>query len=225
MKKPLTLIFLLVPLFLSVPSITGDLEGTKFPVIETVSLLVDGSINSVLVNLTEPFDFVKRFVINVIWTKNTVIFDDFGTLGGGLINGTQFLFNGSVFGTVTQISDFGTISYDVRIDTDDSGVKQNHLYSRLSFFKVTDHQLGLDVRDFDFQFRVRDNNTDAVDDFFVTVQGFRFVTDEGGPDPATAVNPFEYFNTWALWLLTQPLTYFMIILGLGTVLLLLRKIR
>jgi hypothetical protein len=40
---------------------------------------------------------------------------------------------------------------------------------------------------------------------------------EASPDPTTAVNPFDYFNTWALWLLTQPLTYFMIIVGFGTI--------
>jgi hypothetical protein len=211
------LFFLLVPLFLTVPGIAADREDIKFPVIENVSLLVDGSVNPVLVNLTEPFDFVQRFVINVIWTKNTIIFDDFGTLVGGLINGTQFLYNSTVFGTVNSIADFGTLSYNVRIDTDDSGVKQNHLYSRLSFFKFVDADLGLDVQGFDFQFRVRDDNAAAVDDFFITVQGFRLLDAEASPDPTTAVNPFDYFNTWALWLLTQPLTYFMIIVGFGTI--------
>lgn len=217
------LVILLLPLFFTIPEISGIDEETKFPVIETVSLFLDGSINPILVNLTEPFEYVKRFVINVIWTKNTIIFDDFGTLAGGLVNGTQFLFNNTVFGTVNEIADFGTLSYDVRIDTDDSGVKMNHLYSRLSFFKIVDHQFGLDVRDFDFQFRVRDDNTAAVDDFFITVQGFRVVGGETTPDPETAINPFSYFNTWALWLISQPLTYFMIILGFGVFWLLIKR--
>lgn len=222
-SKSILLIGLLVPLFLTVPGIVGIDEETKFPVIENVSLFLDGSINPILVNLTEPFEFVQRFVINVIWTKNTIIFDDFGTLGGGLINGTQFLYNGTIFGTVNQIADFGTLSYNVRIDTDDSGVKMNHLYSRLSFFKIVDEKFGLDVRTFDFQFRVQDDNTAAVDDFFITVQGFRVVGGESSPDPTTAVSPFSYFNTWALWLISQPLTYFMIIVGFGTIWILVKR--
>ncbi len=221
-----------IPLFLLLlglnPIITVPVQANgplKFMVLEKVDLFLDGSINPIMVNLTEPFDHVMRFVWNLIWEDNAVEFDVFGTLAVPLTNGTRIFYNNTVqLDAIKAIEDFGTASYDVRIDKDDRNPKSNHLYSRLSFWKFIDKDVGLNVHDFDLQFEIRDNITDACSNFFVLVEGYRIVV----PHVAAKqfpLNPFDYFNRWALWALTQPLVWLMIMISIAVVLFIFRKMR
>lgn len=195
----------------------------KFMVFEKVDLYLDGSITPVIVNLTEPFDHVMRFVWNLIWRDNVVDFDVFGTLAVPLTNGTEVSYNGTTLqAQIKSIKDFGTLSYDVRIDQDDKNPKDNHLYSRLSFWKFVSYQEGLDVHDYTLQFQINDNITDACSDFFVMVEGYRLVY----PEVAAIqfpLNPFDYFNRWGLWALTQPLIWLMIGISFAVIIFIFRK--
>lgn len=183
----------------------------KFMVLEKVDLFLDGSITPILVNLTTDMTHAMRFVWNLIWNDNTIDFDVFGTLAIALTNGTQVIYNGSdQLDPITAIKDFGSVSYDVRIDSDDKNPKDNHLYSRLSFWKFVDAVDGLNIHDFTLQFRVRDNITAACDNFFVLVEGYKLVSPAGDPQQAP-LNPFEYFDRWARWALTEPLIWLTII--------------
>lgn len=196
----------------------------KFMVLEKVDLFLDGSITPIMVNLTEPFDHVMRFVWNLIWEDNAVEFDVFGTLAVPLTNGTRIFYNNTVqLEAVRAIEDFGTASYDVRIDKDDRNPKSNHLYSRLSFTNFIDTVGGLNVHEFDLQFEIRDNITDACSNFFVLVEGYRVVV----PHVAAKqfpINPFDYFNRWALWALTQPLVWLMILISFAIIMFIFRNL-
>lgn len=209
------LLLFIIGTSIAVSHVQANGAPIKFIVVETVSLFIDGSINPVLVNLTKDFDHVMRIVWNLVWGEVNIDFDQFGTLAGPLTNGTEVFYNGtSVNGAVTAIKDFGTVSYDVRIDTDDIALTTNHLYSRLSFFKIVDPLKGLDVHNFDLQFQINDDITAACDDFFALVQGYKFVTlsEEIQEFP---LNPFEYFDRWARWAMTEPLIWLTIILGIA----------
>lgn len=187
----------------------------KFMVLEKVDLFLDGSITPILINLTEPFDHVMRFVWNLLWPDNNIEFDVFGILANPLVNGTQVLYNNTVqLDSITSIGDFGTASYDVRIDSDSRNPKENHLYSRLSFTRFIDTDTGLNVHSFDLQFRVRDNITAACDDFFVLIEGYKIIK-PFEIDQEFALNPFEYFDQWARWALTEPLIWLVIITGIA----------
>lgn len=187
----------------------------RFMVLEKVDLFVDGSITPVLINLTEPFDHVMRFVWNLIWSDNEVDFDIFGTLAVPLTNGTEVLYNNTAqLDSIKAIKDFGSVSYDVRIDRDDKNPKDNHLYSRLSFWKFVDQADGLNIHEFDLQFRVNDDITAACDNFFVLVEGYRDINPFKDPQEAP-LNPFEYFDRWARWAMTEPLIWLTIILGIA----------
>lgn len=209
------LLLLIIGTSITVTSIQANGAPIKFIVVENVSLFFDGSINPILVNLTKNFDHVMRVVWNLIWGEVNIDFDQFGILAGPLANGTKVFYNGTtVNGAVTAIKDFGTVSYDVRIDTDDIALTTNHLYSRLSFFRIVDPNKGLDVHNYDLQFQINDDITAACDDFFVMVQGYKFVTIFDDPTQFP-LNPFEYFDQWARWALTQPIVWLGIILGIA----------
>lgn len=187
----------------------------KFMVLENVDLFLDGSITPIMVNLTEPFTHVMRFVWNLIWADNAIEFNVFGDLATALANGTQVFYNNTAqLSAITTIGDFGTASYDVRIDSDSRNPKENHLYSRLSFTRFIDTVEGLNVHDFNLQFKIRDNITDACDAFFVLVEGYRVVKpieiEQDFP-----LNPFEFFDRWARWALTEPLVWLGIITGIA----------
>lgn len=187
----------------------------KFMVLERVDLFLDGSITPITVNLTEDFQHVMRFVWNLIWMDNNIEFAVFGDLATPLTNGTQVLYNETVqLDPITAIGDFGSVSYDVRIDSDSRNPKENHLYSRLSFWKFIDSDEGLNVHDFTLQFRVRDNITDACDNFFVLVEGYKLFMPNEDPQQAP-LNPFQYFDRWARWAMTEPLIWLTIVLGIA----------
>lgn len=227
---PLSLLLIMIVSLIGVTPITtiyavdeSDSNSVRFMVVENVDLYVDGSITPKLINLTEDFDHVMRFVWNLIWTDNDIDYDLFGTLGGPLTNGTEILYNGTEqLKPVTSIGDFGVVSYDVRIDSDDKNPHTNHLYSRLSFWKFVDQEDGIAVHIHNIQFRVNDDITAACDDFFVSVQGYKLIV-PFTPPKQYPVNPFEYFNNWALWALTQPLVWLMTALSIAVIIYIFRK--
>ena len=203
----------------------SDSNAIRFMVIESVDLFVDGSVNPVLINLTEDFDHIMRLVWNLVWTDNVIDYDVFGTLIAPLVNGTEVLYNGTEqLEPIVAIKDFGSASYDVRIDSDDKNPKTNHLYSRLSFWKFVDQEDGIAQHIHPIQFRVNDDITGACDDFFVLIEGYKLIV-PFTPAKQYPVNPFDYFNRWALWAFTQPLVWLMIMISIAVILLIFRKMR
>lgn len=226
MGNKILLLFLIGLGSISIIAVQGNGEiPIRFLVAEQVNLRVDGSITPVLINLTKDFDHVMRFVWNLIWVEQNINFDDFGTKAGPLTNGTEFLYNGTnVNGNITAIKDFGSASYDVRIDSDEVAQTKNHLYSRLSFTKITNINDGLDVHNFDLQFRVNDNITDVCEEFFVFVEGYKLIIVNEQPEQAP-ISPWAYFDRWALWMFSQPITFFAIILSGVVIFVLLKRMR
>ena len=216
------LLFLIAPIIGPVQAPESNI--IRFMVLEKVDLFVDGSAAPVLIDLTEDFDHIMRFVWNLVWTDNDIDYDIFGTLAVALTNGTEVLYNGTEqLDPIKAIKDFGSVSYDVRIDSDDKNPKTNHLYSRLSFWKFVDQADGLAHHHHPIQFRVNDDITGACDDFFVLVEGYKLVV-PFTPAKQYPINPFTYFNNWALWAFTQPLVWLMIILGMVIIIFVFRNL-
>ncbi len=153
----------------------------RAPVIENVELNVDGSITPQLINITKDFDYVARLIVHLHWLANFIFFDDFGS-GSALANGSLVLYDGVAFNSaVKSHEDFGKLSYDIVILTDERSPKSNRLLARLSFTRFIDNNLGLKIKDGHMlSFLIRDNITDQADEFSVLVEGWKLVKRELG---------------------------------------------
>ena len=148
---------------------------TQFPVMEEIDLIKTVS----KIRIRDDFLFVKRIIYNIQWPANQVLFSTFG-VDAALTNGLQLEYNDHLLlphGIKTN-AEFGETMYDVRIDTDATGVtKLNSLTARLSIWKFTkngeglridpDRQLFLVVQD-DLSGTSKTHNT-------ANVQGWRWI--------------------------------------------------
>jgi len=195
-------ILMILPIFLSIGSVSADNETIQFPITEKANLYVDGSITPQVISLANDFDYVQRITFNLIWTETAIDFDHFGTHSAALTNGTLLQYNSStLFEPIVSLHCFAAIAYDMQINSDDKNPVENHLVTRLSFFKFTPE--GLDVRDMALTFTVQDNITAHCTAFFVCVQGYKVIST---PDNYQAPpNIFSDIQDFAVEFMKEPL--------------------
>lgn len=193
MNKKISLILVIVSLFsfIAVPS-----TSQHQPLIEELDLLLDGSIDPVHVNQTEDFSYITRIIFNLHWRTNAINWDDFGLIEGGLANGTSISYDRVVLNDpITILHEFAHFSYDIDVKTDGKNPVDNHLSSRLSFFKFVPAGL-LIAGARNITFTVADDLTGAGDLFNVILEGYK--AGETGPGtPVTATwSPVNILNFW-----------------------------
>lgn len=191
MRKISLIMFVFILLALAIPA-----RSQVQPIIEPLDLRLDGSITPIHVNQTEDFTYITRIIFNLHWASNDLKWSDFGTLAGGLVNGTAISYdNETLNDPVKIIHEFAHLAYDVEIKSDDKNPQINHLSSRLSFFKFV--PIGLDMgENRNLTFSVRDNLTAVCSLFLVSVEGWKAL-DDTGKYIAPAWSPVNILNWWA----------------------------
>lgn len=221
MKRNIAFLSLLLMLGTMVLTMTPAV-GTSiihYPVVETVDLLVDGSQTAQTINLTEDFDYVNRICFVLIWGENSSDYNQFGNHTDELENGTLIYYdNSQFFDAITCITSFTSFSYNLQILTDDKNPIENHLIAQISFDKFIDG--GLDVRVYDLQFIVQDNNTAYASTFIAQIQGEEIieVPEEKSPSP----NFFDNINNFAVEFMKEPLWWVWLLIPIAAVILLLK---
>jgi len=209
-------------IFVSIICTTNSVAGPStihYPVVETVDLLVDGSITPQTISLTDDFHYVNRIGFVMIWEENSIDYDQFGNHTDELENGTLIYYNNSqIFNAITCIRCFTSFSYDIQILKDDKNPIENHLSARVSFNNFVEG--GLDVRTYDLQFIVQDNNTLYASTFIVQIQGEKIieVVDEKAPRP----NLLDNINNFAIEFMKEPLWWVWLLIPLAAVVLIIR---
>lgn len=190
MKRQLLVIPLLILLIPVLPA-----NAVLQPVIEELDLFVDGSINPVHINQTGDYTFITRILFSLHWRSNVINHDDFGLVVAGLVNGTSISYDGQLLtGPMTNIHDFAHVAFDSEIVTDDKNPKDNHLTSRLSFFKFVPEGLRMgDNRN--LTFTIEDDMTAAGDLFVVIIEGYK-TADTGNPPVNAVWSPVNILNFW-----------------------------
>lgn len=190
MKRQLLVIPLLI-LFIPVLPANAVLQ----PVIEELDLFVDGSINPVHINQTGDYTFITRILFSLHWRSNAINHDDFGLIVAGLVNGTSISYDKQLLtGPMTNIHDFAHVAFDSAIVTDDKNPKDNHLTSRLSFFKFIPEGLRMG-NNRNLTFTVEDDMTAAGDLFVVIIEGYK-TADTGNPPVNAVWSPVNILNFW-----------------------------
>lgn len=191
-QKRLLLLIIITGAFLPLIQVRAGF----LPVAEELDLTVDGSINPVFLNQTAgKFSFIMRIIFILHWENNAIDLDDFANIDNGLANGTLILYENEQFDkALLNHHDFAHISYDMEIQSDDKNPKDNHLASRLSFWKFVPG--GLDVQNGQvLTFAVRDDLT-AVDAFAVFIEGY-FIPDSAiGSKAPFVFDPVDIVNFW-----------------------------
>ncbi len=118
----------------SVTIVDAETLPKQIPVIESLDLLVDGSVSPVTITLTQDFDVIMRFIFELEYDDPSFIGEEFAE-AGPLTNGTCICVNGdSLFDfNITQNDDFMRMSYDTTVFHDDKEPKVTHVFTRLSF--------------------------------------------------------------------------------------------
>ena len=189
------------------------------PVVETVNLLVDGSSSPQTISLTEDFDYVNHVVFVLIWQENSTDYDQFGTHISELENGTLVYYSDSqLFNAITCTKSFESFSYDMDILTDDKNPIENHLIARLSFNNFVGQ--GLDVRTYDLEFIVQDNNTAYASTFEAQLQGEQMIEvhEKEAPRPILLNN----INDFAVEFMKEPLWWIWLLIPIAAVVLLIK---
>lgn len=143
----------------------------KMPVIEHLSLDVDGSAGAIEVVPQKNYKRISRIIFHLEWLAAQIIFTNF-MAGSALTNGLNLLYEGRELLNVPikTITGFSEYAYDTRVTQDGSGTKVNQLVSRLSFTKFTNDQgLVIDSRR-TFKFTVSDNLSGTA--IHVVVEGW-----------------------------------------------------
>ncbi len=141
-----------------------DYYFTNIPVIEEISLAVDGSITDQKVSTTQDWDIINRLVGHMEFHVNNLDLDDFANLSTSLTNGIQLfatidginhsLINGD---TIKTTDDWSHASYDYRLLIDEIANPKAHVVLwRFSFDKFT--PIGLN------------NNSGQITEIFAVVQ-------------------------------------------------------
>ena len=181
----------------------SPVKAGNVPILETIDLKVNGSINIQYLNQTpDTFSYIYRIIWVLHWENNVIDYDDFCNLDDGLINGTLILFNNIPLNSpIKDIHHFSHTSYDLTISTDDKNPKDNHLVSRLSFDKFIPG--GLDVRDNqNLTFAIRDEiNASVCDVFLVTIEGYHAPDAETGGSFPAIWSPVNLWNAYSPWLI------------------------
>lgn len=217
MKRNIAFLTLLLMSVTLGSPITITAEGTSiihYPVIETVDLLVDGSITPQIINYTSNFDTINRICFVLIWEENSIDYDQFGTHTSHLENGTLITYKSlQLFNPIDCIRCFTTFTYDVQILKDDKNPIENHLTARISFNNFVEG--GLDVRAYDLQFVVQDNNTLYANTFIAQIQGEEMieVVDKKAPRP----NLLDNINHFAIEFMKEPLWWVWLLIPLAAV--------
>lgn len=154
----------------------GDPQASTF-VRQQLNLDVDGSTPTTVSITSANFSYVSRIIFELAFTDNTLEYTDFAG-GVALTNGIEIMYNGSAITPAMKTNgDFGKVSYDVQVLTDeDAGTKTRLLLCRVSFNKVVPR--GLDVRNGEaFGVKISDNLTaspayDSITSFTAEVQGY-----------------------------------------------------
>lgn len=193
---------------------------------EAVDLLVDGSINPVRKNLTRDYDFITKIHFELDYTQNVWIPSDFAA-SDPLENGTATLTeDGTLFGSgnftkndrVYFVSDFTTFVVD------DKAPKITHIYGVINLFEIIPiYGLAYTSRN-SLYFIVQDNLTApayAIIEFQVLIQGFKW--DETKAAIQSFPDPFETFNIWALWILSNWGLWLLTIIALAVLIFIIRK--
>lgn len=190
-----------------------------FPLVETLDLLVDGSETPQTIDYTNNFDTINRMCFVLIWEENSTDYDQFGNHTDELENGTLIYYNNlQIFNTITCIKSFESFSYDLQILEDDKNPIENHLIAQVSFDNFVEG--GLDVRAYDLQFIVQDNNTAYASTFVVQIQGEEIieVVDEKAPRPSF----FDGINDFAVEFMKEPLWWVWLLIPIAAVVLLIK---
>ena len=180
--KKIYLVLIIFALQLSLIPVVGQdvLEETGYrkPVVESLDLMVDGSITPVLVNITKDYDYISRVIWMLHFIDNEIDYNTFGLLGA-LTNGSELIYDGSSLNMpIKTLNDLSHMSYDLRIDSDDKNPKDNHVVGRLSFFKFVP-PYGLKMKEgHTFQAKINDDLSAVGSVFILTVEGFKDINYE-----------------------------------------------
>lgn len=213
-------------LFLPLFAVVGDdTEIAKIPLVETLDLRVDGSITPVTVALTKDYDYVGSLVFGLGYTDPAYVASEFAK-GPALTNGTCMMVNNALFldFNFTQNNDFGKIAYDMTVLHDDEDPEDTHIHARFNFDLFCPGGLAISS-DTSLFFLVQDDLTAAalaIVTFVVIVEGYQI--DQQVVPKQSPLNPFEYFDRWARWAVTQPLIWLMIILGFVVIIFVFRSL-
>lgn len=203
----------------------NDTLITKIPLVETLNLRVDGSITPVSVLLTLDYDYVGSLVFGLDYDDPDYVAVNFAA-NGSLANGTCMIVNNAPFWdfNITQNNDFNKIAYDIDIIHDDADPKETHIHARFNFDLFCPGGLPISSST-SLYFIVQDNITAAasgITTFVVVVEGYQI--DRQAAPKQYLINPFEYFDRWARWAVTQPLVWAMIILGFVVIIYIFRSL-
>lgn len=154
----------------------GDPQASTF-VREQLNLDIDGSTPTTVAATVANFSYISRVIFELVFTDNILEYTDFAG-GAALTNGIEIMYNGAAISPAMKTnSDFGKVSYDVQVLTDeDAGTKTRILLCRVSFNRVLPR--GLDVRGNEaFGVKISDNLTatpayDSITSFTAEVQGY-----------------------------------------------------
>lgn len=195
-----------------------DLDGrTTVPIVEEVDLKLDGSITQQVVNFSADFDYIMRLIFHLDFQDAAFLMSEFGK-GTALTNGTQIFSEGSdLLGfNITKNEDFFRFAYDTQVIEDDAAPKAVHIYSRFSFFKFSPNGLRYSSV-LSLQLKINDDLTAAglgLADFAVVAEGFSFETEQGAITPKV-LSPFDYLNSWAIFLISEPFLWFVLLAGIA----------
>jgi len=230
MNKILVLVGLLIfgLLFPITKSVAFDeLEmAVTIPLVETLDLRLDGSITSILVPLTRDFDYVLRIIFHLEFNDPNYVGSLWGE-GAALANGTSIVVENVLLidFNITQNKHLSHLAFDSIVIHDDADPKYTRIYTKMSFGEFCPNGIRIATNE-SLYFIVQDDMTAAAHDvteFTVIIEGFQ-IERQVAPKQYP-VNPFEYFNNWAIWALTQPLVWLMILLSCAIIIYIFRKMR
>ena len=227
--RHLTIILMVLILCPSITIITAETPRKQLPRIETVDLLVDGSITPVRKNLTKNYDFVTKIHFELDYVQNQWIPSDFAASdplenGTATISGNDLLFGS---GNFTENDKVYYVSDSTAFIQDDKTPKVTHIYGIINLFEIMPIY-GLAITSIDsLYFLVQDNLTAAVyaiTEFQVLIQGFQWDTTK--IDSPAATNLFGWFNE--VWLAITAESFWVLMVFLVVIalpLVLWRKLR
>ncbi len=178
MKKVL-LVLIFFSFLIPIIGVSGETELKQFPVIETIDLLVNGTI-PIRFNLSKDFDFVVVVIFHLDYDDPNYIPSEFAE-GPALTNGIFICVEntGLLDFNITDNEGLTNLGFETTIFQDDKVPKATHVFTRFTFQRILP-PFGLSYTSNDsFFITIQDDLTAAaldIDGIEVHIAGFKFET-------------------------------------------------